>query len=72
MAFFDQNHIYVPCGFDKVVKTNIQYLIDTHTAVASAVYGKYVSETGDTAKAVIASITIKCSYAFFSTCCWFC
>ena len=30
MAFFDQNHIYVPCGFDKVVKTNIQYLIDTH------------------------------------------
>lgn len=30
MAFFDQNKIYVPCGFDKVVKTNLQYLIDTH------------------------------------------
>lgn len=31
------------------------YVLDTHTAVASAVYGKYVSETGDTNKAVIAS-----------------
>lgn len=30
MAFFDQNKIYVPCGFDKVVKTNLQYLINTH------------------------------------------
>lgn len=30
MAFFDQNHIYVPCGFDKVVKANLQYLISTH------------------------------------------
>ena len=31
------------------------YVLDTHTAVASAVYGKYVAETGDTKKAVIAS-----------------
>jgi threonine synthase len=31
------------------------YVLDTHTAVASAVYGKYVDETKDTKKAVIAS-----------------
>ena len=31
------------------------YVLDTHTAVASAVYGKYVAETGDAKKAVIAS-----------------
>lgn len=31
------------------------YVLDTHTAVASAVYGKYVKETNDTKKAVIAS-----------------
>ena len=31
------------------------YVIDTHTAVASGVYRKYVQETGDMAKAVIAS-----------------
>ena len=31
------------------------YVLDTHTAVASAVYGKYAAETGDTNKAVIAS-----------------
>lgn len=30
LAFFDSKHIYVPCGFDKVVKSNLQYLIDTH------------------------------------------
>lgn len=32
-----------------------RYVIDTHTAVASAVYQKYLAETGDDAKAVIAS-----------------
>lgn len=37
--------LYQECG----------YVIDTHTAVASAVYRKYVEETQDTAKAVIAS-----------------
>lgn len=37
--------LYESCG----------YVIDTHTAVASAVYQKYVKETGDTAKTVIAS-----------------
>lgn len=31
------------------------YVIDTHTAVAAAVYDKYVQETGDTTKTVIAS-----------------
>ncbi len=31
------------------------YVIDTHTAVASAVYGKFKEETGDGKKAVIAS-----------------
>lgn len=31
------------------------YVIDTHTAVASAVYRKYKEETGDTRKTVIAS-----------------
>ena len=31
------------------------YLIDTHTAVASSVYGKYVEETGDKTVTVIAS-----------------
>jgi threonine synthase len=31
------------------------YLIDTHTAVASAVYDKYVKETGDRTPSVIAS-----------------
>ena len=31
------------------------YIIDTHTAVASAVYQKYIRETGDETKTVIAS-----------------
>ncbi|MBQ7432338.1 MAG: threonine synthase [Lachnospiraceae bacterium] len=31
------------------------YIMDTHTAVASCVYDKYVAKTGDTRKAVIAS-----------------
>ena len=31
------------------------YIIDTHTAVAAAVYRKYREETNDTTKAVIAS-----------------
>ena len=31
------------------------YVIDTHTAVASAGYDKYVKETGDTTKTIIAS-----------------
>lgn len=37
--------LYESCG----------YVIDTHTAVASAVYRKYVQETGDQTKTVIAS-----------------
>ena len=31
------------------------YVIDTHTAVATGVYHKYVKETGDNTKTVIAS-----------------
>jgi len=30
LAFFDNEHIYVPCSFDKVVKSNLKYLINTH------------------------------------------
>lgn len=37
--------LYEDCG----------YVIDTHTAVAATVYKKYVKETGDAAKTVIAS-----------------
>jgi len=37
--------VYDDCG----------YVLDTHTSVASAVYGKYVVETKDEAKSVIAS-----------------
>lgn len=37
--------LYEDCG----------YVIDTHTAVAANVYKKYVTETGDTTKTVIAS-----------------
>lgn len=37
------------------VYTDCGYVLDTHTAVASAVYGKYVAETQDTCKTVIAS-----------------
>ena len=39
----------------KAVYGDTGYVLDTHTAVASAVYGKYTAETGDTKKAVIAS-----------------
>ena len=39
------NRLYQTCG----------YVIDTHTAVASAVYQKYLKETGDSIKTVIAS-----------------
>lgn len=31
LAFFDQDHIYVPCSFDLVVKSNLEYLIQTHS-----------------------------------------
>lgn len=31
LAFFDQEHIYIPCTFDIVVKSNLSYLIKTHT-----------------------------------------
>ena len=39
----------------KRVFPDMGYLMDTHTGVASAVYQKYVKETGDKAKTVIAS-----------------
>ena len=31
LAFFDHDHIYVPCSFDLVVKSNLSYLIETHS-----------------------------------------
>ncbi len=39
----------------KKLYENTGYVLDTHTAVASAVYDKYVAETGDKTKTVIAS-----------------
>ena len=39
----------------KRVFTDMGYLMDTHTSVASAVYQKYVKETGDRTKTVIVS-----------------
>ena len=39
----------------KSVYESDEYIMDTHTAVASAVYDKYVAKTGDTIPAVIAS-----------------
>ena len=39
------------------------YIIDTHTAVAAAVYQKYKSETGDDTKAVIASTASPYKFA---------
>ncbi len=45
--------LYQDCG----------YVIDTHTAVASGVYRKYVQETGDMAKAVIASTASPYKFA---------
>ena len=30
MAFYDADKIYVPCSFNKVVRSNIKYLIETH------------------------------------------
>ncbi len=39
----------------KALYENCGYVIDTHTAVAATVYEKYVKETGDKTKTVIAS-----------------
>ncbi len=53
---------YGGCCDDEATKTTISevykqsgYLCDTHTAVAVAVYDKYVSETGDKTPSIIAS-----------------
>ena len=42
----------------KEMYENTGYILDTHTAVASAVYRKYVQETGDGSATVIASTAI--------------
>lgn len=42
-------------GAMKALYGETGYVIDTHTAVASCVYGKYAAETGDSTKTVIAS-----------------
>ena len=39
------------------------YVIDTHTAVAAAIYDKYVSETGDRTKTLIASTASPFKFA---------
>ena len=39
------------------------YVLDTHTAVAAAVYGKYTEETGDRTKTVIASTASPYKFA---------
>ncbi|MCR5477142.1 MAG: threonine synthase [Lachnospiraceae bacterium] len=44
-TFAEIRRIYESCG----------YVIDTHTAVASAVYQKYLADTGDETPAIIAS-----------------
>ena len=47
----------------KRVFADTGYLMDTHTGVASAVYQKYVRETGDRLKAVIASTASPYKFA---------
>lgn len=42
-------------GAIKALYGETGYVIDTHTAVASCVYGKYAAETGDSTKTIIAS-----------------
>ena len=42
-------------GIIKAIYEDTGYVIDTHTAVAAKVYKKYVQDTKDTTKAVIAS-----------------
>ena len=39
----------------KKCASEYDYVIDTHTAVAKSVYDKYVAQTGDTTKTIIAS-----------------
>lgn len=43
--------------------TDTGYVIDTHTAVAAAVYKKYVAETNDTKKTIIASTASPFKFA---------
>ena len=43
--------------------TDTGYVIDTHTAVAATVYKKYVSDTQDTKKTVIASTASPFKFA---------
>ena len=39
MAFYDKDKIYVPCSFNKVVRSNLQYVIDTHkNRIAKEIY----------------------------------
>lgn len=45
------------------VYENDGYVIDTHTAVADAVYRKYKAETGDTTKTIIASTASPYKFA---------
>lgn len=47
----------------KSLKDKTGYVIDTHTAVGKAVYDKYVEETGDRTKTVIASTASPFKFA---------
>ena len=53
MGYMDQPEETAEVIRDLYEKTG--YVIDTHTAVATGVYHKYVKETGDNTKTVIAS-----------------
>ncbi|MGN0334424.1 MAG: threonine synthase [Lachnospiraceae bacterium] len=57
LADFYGNYATEKEAADEIVSVyeDTGYVLDTHTAVASAVYGKYREETGDHKKAVIAS-----------------
>ena len=53
-------------SFDAQIKSVYEsdgYVMDTHTAVASAVYEKYKAETGDTTKTLIASTASPYKFA---------
>lgn len=65
LADFYGNYATEQEGADKIAKVYKEtgYVMDTHTAVAAAVYDKYVAETGDTRKTVIASTASPYKFA---------
>ena len=65
LADFYGNYATEQEGADKIAKVYKEtgYVMDTHTAVAAAVYDKYVAETGDSRKTVIASTASPYKFA---------